>query len=627
MQEKTKELIISNLPLFKELTKKFRTFYTGDIDLLKIVYFILQFRDHEAIEVVIKLLKNISFLDSNKINYLLKKSFEKIPEDLRKKAAIFPLGSSQDSCAVICYSIFKEIFKNESEVLNNKYEISELGELIEEGAKAIIFIDDNITSGTQLYDFFTELFIGKDQAELVKKPLTEVQKEKLRGIPIYVCYAIRLTQNCETKIQQIKDDFKVKLTVTHGVYDDYNYLDYSSNLFDSKADSDFAKKMIEKISIPLYNDKKWEPDVLYNRLLGYGNLGKLTVFYYNVPKSLIPVFWKSGNIQGIPWIPLFPERSESKKLNEQEIPYDGLIIEVAKMLISNQEMKRSPELSWIFISEKNEQLENGIYNLDLPNNKTLKDKLFSKINEIVLEIEENQIEQWVPTLTTSSYRNLYSDYTEGEFFNSSINEESYNLYKEHINKYNSILRDCYSNFKEYLKIVASQNKISLIIFNEGNKAATNLRVNFSYSSKDILFLTQDSKLERPYVFYPKPLSVDDFKLNEPVFNYDDIYTPYIKDIFVDGKNYVSDEDLKYFKLIQKINHKDYKKVNLNFIILNQNVEEIKIDYEIFYDESPESILEGELILKIKKIDYSEEKFMNLYNEIHEFNKLSNYLKD
>ena len=61
------------------------------------------------------------------------------------------------------------MFDSEEDTLNSIVDINSLGKYIEENEiSVIILFDDNITSGTQLYDFFTELIKGKDKSEFFK---------------------------------------------------------------------------------------------------------------------------------------------------------------------------------------------------------------------------------------------------------------------------------------------------------------------------------------------------------------------------------------------------------------------------------------------------------------------------
>ena len=330
-------LLKENISLFREIERTCKTFQTAEISVERIICF-LQFEDVRQVKVIIKLLGKIEFLNSSRINHLIRNSYLEINETYKKNALLLPLGTGQDSSSVVGYTFFKELNSNENESLNNIGELGALGrELLSNSYTSIVFIDDNITSGTQLYEFFTELIQGAKEPEMVKSKLTDLQYEKLKTIPIFVCYAIQLTRECEKKVQQIREEFSLNLTVCSPKVDFNNYLDFSSSTMESMDEAKFAQGFIGKISKRLYEDKDWDEKKLYHRLLGYGNLGKLTVFYYNVPKSLIPVFWKYGQYKFKKWIPLFPERSEKLKIEGDQAEFRNFDREFAQKIIRDNE--------------------------------------------------------------------------------------------------------------------------------------------------------------------------------------------------------------------------------------------------------------------------------------------------
>lgn len=176
MDIKSKQLIIDSLPILNEITHKINSYQVVNIDLNRVIYFLTQFENSQQIEIIIRLLSNIQFLDSSKITHLLKKAYKKIEPELLENPLISSLGGIQDSSAVVCYQLLKQLFDSEEDTLNSIVDINSLGKYIEENETSVIILfDDNITSGTQLYDFFTELIKGKDKSEFFKNPITPKQ--------------------------------------------------------------------------------------------------------------------------------------------------------------------------------------------------------------------------------------------------------------------------------------------------------------------------------------------------------------------------------------------------------------------------------------------------------------------
>src|SRR5690554_5531810 len=108
MDAKSKKLIIDNLSFFKEFSKKVNSYQLVKIDIERIIYFLTQFQSYEQIEIVISLLKNIDFLDSNKITYLLKTAFKKIDSKILNKPVISDRKSTRlnSSHVRISYAVF-----------------------------------------------------------------------------------------------------------------------------------------------------------------------------------------------------------------------------------------------------------------------------------------------------------------------------------------------------------------------------------------------------------------------------------------------------------------------------------------------------------------------------------------
>lgn len=256
MDIKSKQLVIDSLPILNEITDKINSYQVVNIDLNRVIYFLTQFENSQQIEIIIRLLSNIQFLDSSKITHLLKKAYKKIEPELLEKPLISSLGGIQDSSAVVCYQLLKQLFDSEEDTLNSIVDINSLGKYIEENEiSVIILFDDNITSGTQLYDFFTELIKGKDKSEFFKNPITPKQYERIKQIPIRICYAIQLSEKSNEIIDKVRKDFSLDIKIHVGKVDYDNYLEYGSNIMYSEEEEKFSKKFIKEISTVLYEDK------------------------------------------------------------------------------------------------------------------------------------------------------------------------------------------------------------------------------------------------------------------------------------------------------------------------------------------------------------------------------------
>jgi len=521
---------------------------------------------------------------------------------------IAPLGTSQDSSALVCYSLFKDLFTTENEALDRVIEITQLEEkLNSQSIRKLILIDDNITSGTQLSEFFNEIFTIVDSPEIIKKPLSESSKSKLRELEIYVCYAIKLTEECDIVIEKIKETHSINLKVLYGTVDYNNYTEYSSPLINSIEESDYAKKVIEKRSLPLYQDKNWDKVKLYDRLYGYGNLGKLTVFSHNVPKSLIPFFWKSGKIDGRHWMPLFPERQEYKKIESKSLGFDPFLLEFASSISDSSSIIREPEISLEFDPVFGTTEEKDELILDILDEETL-ERVFSKVKIKKYRYTENLI---YPHQNNFRSFSSFRDIEEREPY--SIDEENYEYYKRSIDALNNEYEKYKKELCRYLQILSSQGKINLYFENKGIGAANNLRFKFSYNTTEILFI-EPKEMLKPHCTEIEPLPLKEFEYGNREQDLTELFTE------IDFKGEVSGRPIKdapgivsTFSL-GRLSHKGTTSRIYKYLILDRDIEVIQIRYKVLWDESIEGI-EGVLKIKIRKTKHPDSNLGYLYQEI------------
>jgi hypothetical protein len=597
VDERSKQLIIRNLPLLKELAETFSAYQVVKIDLIRVVYFLTQFETYERIDVIINLLKQIDFLDNSKITFLLKQAFGKLEPALRSSPIISSLGGIQDSSAVICYSLLKDLFDSEQETLNSIVDVNSIGSRITNKApSSIIFFDDNITSGTQLNDFFQELLEGKEKAELVHKPLLPAERKKLAKVPIRICYAMQLSEDGYKKVKEIREKYCLDLDISSGRVDFNNYLQYGNSTMRSEAEAKITRDFISEIAEQLYSDKAWDADKLYHRLLGYGNLGKLTAFYYNVPKSLIPVFWKYGQFNGKQWIPLFPETQEQKKMEKDKVELDYFRIEAIQGWINSAADARKPKVEFGFWDEFN--LKDELI-IEVPSPYVLTALIQKNFSPKKLTYEESKIEGGTRSLgqLQQMLENVYSKE------NSQISERKYLAYTAAVDKYNSTLETYNINVHEHLFRFSSKRKVALRISNSGNHAANNCILKLFYNTGELLIDNFD-KLEKPKFETEKP-NLSDFESGrlvvKPAFS-----NPYrsLQDHFGSKKE---SEPLEFGVNMQirysarRIGHNDVEEYYPEIIRSTSSTDKVVIGYELNYDEEAETI-KGELVILYTEVE-------------------------
>jgi hypothetical protein len=590
MEERAKSLIIKNIPSLKTFISKVNSYQVIKIDLERVVYFLSQFESYDRIKIIIKLIDKIDFIDSGRMTYLLKKAYDKVPDELTRNPLISSLGSIQDSSSVVCYQLLKNLFENEENTLNLTSDVNSIGISIESNVpSSIIFFDDNITSGTQLLNFFEELIDGKVNAEQVKTSLTKEQFVVFKEIPIRVCYAIQLAQESNKIINDIREKYKLDIEVYSGKIDFNNYLDYESNTMESENESKLAREFIREISEPLYEDKNWNDATIYSRLLGYGNLGKLTVFYYNIPKSLIPVFWKSGQYNGKAWIPLFPETQQQKKMEKSNIDFDYYQLEAIKSWINSTPENRKAEL---ILGIKTEEGISNEISIQIPTKNIVTSKFEKHLIPKPFSHE---------AMTSKTTEEHFNSMLQNIYNSSKLNKSDYDNYSRAVDKYNQE-RETYFNEKMiYIYRQSSNTDIYLRIDNKGNSAATNCVVKLYYNTGELL-LNCFYDLTKPK--YDKEIpKLSDFDSSN---NFASVVlsSPKFDSLLLGEKRdpIVADADYEYkvFSNI-RIGHNDSQLKKIEVTRMNLECTEFTIPYDINYDEEAKTY-SGELKIKFEEVD-------------------------
>lgn len=601
MEDKAKNLIIENISTLKEISHKFNTYQVTKIDLTRIIYFLTQFETYERVKVIIELLKNIDFIDSTRMTFLLKKAYDKLEPNLLQKPLISSLGGIQDSSAVVCYQLLKQLFDKEEDTLNQLIDLNSIGNrILNDSPTSIIFFDDNITSGTQLFDFFQELIVGKENAELIKYPLTREEYESLKKIPIRICYAIQLSEECIKNIERIKKDYNLDIEISCGKVDFNNYLDFQSNTMQSEEEATFAQNFLKEIAKPLYDDKNWSYETTYCRLLGYGNLGKLTVFYYNVPKSLMPVFWKFGFIKSQPWFPLFPETQEQKKIVKADIKMDPFRIELIDHWILSTPLNRKPKISFGFSS--NGEISQSI-SLAIPSHLVVENYL----NKIMILNEIKPAEN-----NTATNKSNIADKIKDVYSTKIVSEEDYRKYLIEVDNYNQHVRTFKNNLLKFIWIHSSSQSIEFLLENNGTIAATNCIVKIFYNTGEFIF-NNFSEFEKPK-FDLKTPKLENFDSSKKVSV---LFTKYSQMTNVNSFRYHAnhetfekdkDYSIRPFNDI-RIGHNDISSDSLNMTRMKLDKLSFDIQYEINYNEEADTF-SGNLKIEFKELDYINDSIKN-----------------
>lgn len=309
--ENVGDYISENLAGLQARVDHWRSYYTGDITLQNAVYWLLQFGGLERVKLAYTLLEGMYYIDQARLIALLRSAIEQVPQAARASALYCPVGKPYDSAGHITYPLTKALGLREEELNLAWTTVEGLGKACRtQRPSAVLFVDDNITSGTQFRRFLRELTPGYTGArEHVTHPLDDADITTLRGIPIYLAVAVDLGFQQESARATSEGGVQA-FEVASGLRYTENAFHFGGRFWVREDDAARAADMAGEIAASLFADKGWAEEKLHDRLLGYGNLGRMVAFQHNVPKSLPGIFWKFGHYAGRPWVPLFAERAE-----------------------------------------------------------------------------------------------------------------------------------------------------------------------------------------------------------------------------------------------------------------------------------------------------------------------------
>ena len=276
-------LISQNSALVRRVAQDCRTYYTGLISEDMVITWLLQFRTPERVSDALKVLEHLHFIDSTKLVILLKTAFRKVPEPAQQTALLAAIGKTYDSAVIVGYNFAKALGKSEDELTNRFVAFgTELWKQAIDEQKPVILLDDNITSGTQLKQVFSEMF--DDHAgprEHLKQALPHDTLSKLGGIEIHVIFAVELGDG-RNRISRFARERGLNISIWSGHQDLTHHLEFGGPIWTTEEDANHAKSTFSTIGATLFSDKDWSAETLKDRLLGYGNLQKRTVFSHNI---------------------------------------------------------------------------------------------------------------------------------------------------------------------------------------------------------------------------------------------------------------------------------------------------------------------------------------------------------
>ncbi len=302
---KVEEFLKTKQPLIDELANRFQTHWNRPSS-DKIKEWLEQFGSQRNMELALKLLQNILYLDYGKIQDIFREFYDGLDAHTRNRAVFTIFGSLDESASIVISICSKALTESE----RKKVWFQPLRDVIKSrkpDETVVIFVDDYLGSGTQAVDYLLEYLGQKQEREYVKVPWDDKEIQWLRQTRLIYFTLIGMDQGGQ-RLKEVASQYGLNLQVYSPIEVQKQYGCFNpSGLFDNRTEREQARDLVFKIGYQLFSNKTdWNEQKRRERALGYGNLQRLIIFSYNPPTSTLPIFWKEGVYDGKPWKPLFP---------------------------------------------------------------------------------------------------------------------------------------------------------------------------------------------------------------------------------------------------------------------------------------------------------------------------------
>ena len=282
-----------------EVAERCKTFESHDgakISTSSIRTWLLQFKVEE-IPLAVRVLSAVKFWGRSALSDALAFSVaQRFPSGFQALAPGAPTASGHH--LTYLWDDVRGKLGSEAAVISSAAEIS--SEL------PLIIYDDNVGSGGQAGTIFGQWFGEKLESDIGEKhaePLTEDERSRLKDIPIFLVFATGYRSGL-AKIEARLSALSGNRNVSGLIMDpaDLNCFRPAARVFTEPVEADraaFAFGEAGKLAIhDMALEKRWPIEKANDRILGYGNAGGLTVFYYNVPTTTLSALWASSKSQG-----------------------------------------------------------------------------------------------------------------------------------------------------------------------------------------------------------------------------------------------------------------------------------------------------------------------------------------
>lgn len=250
----------------------------------------------------LEILKNVKFIGRTESNDALDSFFASEAGQPFQGGSVCPIGQAKDGAAIVAYHVgdtarrYRSVVRDLTDALAH--------------SDPIALVDDFIGRGSSTLSILQALLGQTDSERLGEErpaPLSGAAQDALRSRKVAFVYAAGMDAGQSNLVRELGSlgfqDFTIHVGIDESEIPTLAQVGSAAFPDDMKTFSDRCASIGRQLIG--VDDEEVE-----DRLLGYGNAGLLLVFAYNTPSASVTALWKSGEVDGWPWRPVFPRRKK-----------------------------------------------------------------------------------------------------------------------------------------------------------------------------------------------------------------------------------------------------------------------------------------------------------------------------
>ena len=286
------------------LAYRYKSYYYDDITPDKVRGFIGQLDSPHGARKMLSIQEQIRFYPKIEVTRLLRYYLNEATNNLTEDFSVVPFGNLADSTAEMSQTVLKDMFTD----LENARRSCTLMEALERPGK-IVFIDDNIGSGTQAKQILSEwLGLNTNDPEHIVQPLPEdrVRMLKSKALAIVCCHGYYKGLKSLEEFASAHD-LNLDVYCDRVAHPDIFSADFIPTLWSNEHNCEYWKQRFQELGERLLIDNPNE-GLRKRDALGWKRSHGLVVYAHNVPTTTFTFLWKGHSGHDGQWYPLFPRR-------------------------------------------------------------------------------------------------------------------------------------------------------------------------------------------------------------------------------------------------------------------------------------------------------------------------------